>query len=79
MTGRLFVIISPSEATTMVGRCRRGAAELVVKTTGQVLIVSATDPIVLFSELANTYAHYMATPKEYDVQRYEDASTLFRP
>lgn len=35
------------------------------------------DAYVVIAGPANTYAHYVTTPEEYDVQRYEGASTLF--
>lgn len=35
------------------------------------------DAYVVIAGPANTYAHYVATPEEYTVQRYEGASTIF--
>ena len=33
--------------------------------------------VVVIAGPANTYGHYVATPEEYTVQRYEGASTIF--
>ncbi|KAH6982013.1 neutral ceramidase precursor [Ilyonectria sp. MPI-CAGE-AT-0026] len=71
--GQLVLIISPSEATTMSGRRWRDA---VGKEAATFLDV---DPIVVLGGPANTYAHYVATPEEYEIQRYEGASTLYGP
>ena len=35
--------------------------------------------VVVIAGPANTYGHYVATPEEYTVQRYEGASTLYGP
>jgi neutral ceramidase len=69
--GQLVVIISPSEATTMSGRRWKAA---VAKEAATFLDES---PIVVLGGPANSYAHYCATPEEYDIQRYEGASTLY--
>ncbi|KAH6894370.1 Neutral/alkaline nonlysosomal ceramidase [Thelonectria olida] len=69
--GQLVIIISPSEATTMSGRRWR---EAVAKEAASFL---DKDPIVVLGGPSNTYAHYVATPEEYMVQRYEGASTIF--
>ncbi|OAA74408.1 neutral ceramidase precursor [Akanthomyces lecanii RCEF 1005] len=68
--GQLVMIISPSEATTMSGRRWR---EAVAKEATSFV----KDPVVVLGGPANSYSHYLATPEEYDVQRYEGASTLF--
>ena len=72
--GQLFIIISTSEATTMSGRRWKDAiAKGVQKTLG------ISDPQVVLGAPSNSYAHYVATEEEYDVQRYEGASTLYGP
>lgn len=71
--GQLVIIVSPSEATTMSGRRWRAA---VAKEAARFL---DHDPIVVLGGPANSYSHYCATPEEYDIQRYEGASTLFGP
>ncbi|KAI2617818.1 Neutral/alkaline nonlysosomal ceramidase [Hypoxylon sp. NC1633] len=69
--GQFVIIVSPSEATTMAGRRWRAA----VKTAAADL--TDAEPQVVLGGPANTYAHYLTTPKEYGIQRYEGASTLF--
>ncbi|OTB02166.1 hypothetical protein M426DRAFT_24925 [Hypoxylon sp. CI-4A] len=69
--GQFVMIISPSEATTMSGRRWRAA----VKTAAE--DITDAEPKVVLGGPANTYAHYLATPEEYGIQRYEGASTLF--
>ncbi|KID83681.1 neutral ceramidase precursor [Metarhizium guizhouense ARSEF 977] len=68
--GQLVMILSPSEVTTMSGRRWKEAV-------GKQATSFVDDPIVVLGSPANTYAHYVATPEEYDVQRYEGASTIF--
>ncbi|KAI5861370.1 Neutral/alkaline nonlysosomal ceramidase [Durotheca rogersii] len=73
--GQLVIIVSPSEATTMAGRRWRAAvADAVAPFTGP-----AAPPKVVLGGPANTYSHYVTTPEEFGVQRYEGASTLFGP
>ncbi|PHH66291.1 hypothetical protein CDD81_7884 [Ophiocordyceps australis] len=69
--GQMVMILSPSEVTTMSGRRWKAA---VGKEAATFL---DKDPIVVLASPANTYAHYLATPEEYEVQRYEGASTLY--
>ena len=69
--GQFLIVTSPSEVGTMAGRRWR---EAVAAGAGEFL---EEDPIVVLSSPANTYAHYVTTPEEYDVQRYEGASTLY--
>lgn len=71
--GQFVIIVSPSEATTMSGRRWKAA---VAKEAATFL---TEKPIVVLGGPANSYAHYCATPEEYEVQRYEGASTLFGP
>ncbi|KAL7938525.1 Neutral/alkaline nonlysosomal ceramidase [Trichoderma chlorosporum] len=68
--GQFVIIVSPSEATTMSGRRWKAA---VAKEAATFL----EDPVVVLGGPANSYSHYCATPEEYDIQRYEGASTLF--
>ncbi|KAK1774462.1 Neutral/alkaline nonlysosomal ceramidase [Copromyces sp. CBS 386.78] len=72
--GQLFMIISPSEATTMSGRRWRNAVKEAAK---KQKLTGDTDPVVVLGGPANTYSHYVTTPEEYAIQRYEGASTLF--
>lgn len=73
--GQFIIIVSPSEATTMAGRRWRNAVQKEAAAT----ILPDTDPIVVLGGPANTYAHYVTTWEEYQIQRYEGASTLFGP
>lgn len=72
--GQLFVIISTSEATTMAGRRWK---EAIAKGAQDTLGVS--NPQVVLGAPSNSYAHYVTTEEEYNVQRYEGASTLYGP
>ncbi|KAF7856119.1 hypothetical protein EAF04_010072 [Stromatinia cepivora] len=71
--GQLIIIISPSEATTMSGRRWKSAISSAASTSK----ITSSTPKVVLGGPANTYAHYLATPEEYSIQRYEGASTLF--
>ncbi|PNY27686.1 Neutral ceramidase [Tolypocladium capitatum] len=71
--GQLVIIVSPSEATTMSGRRWKAA----VAREAATFLNNA--PIVVLGGPANSYSHYCATPEEYEIQRYEGASTLFGP
>lgn len=73
--GQMFVVVSPGEATTMSGRRWREAVHKSVEGT----LSSDEEPMVVLGGPANTYAHYIATPEEYSIQRYEGASTLYGP
>ena len=77
--GQMFMIIAPGEATTMSGRRWKEAVRSAAASTFPDLSSQKTDPIVVLGGPANTYSHYIATPEEYGVQRYEGASTLFGP
>lgn len=76
--GQLFIIVSPGEATTMAGRrwkeaVYQSAASLALPGSSEV------DPMVVLGGPANSYTHYISTPEEYGIQRYEGASTLYGP
>ncbi|KAK2590863.1 hypothetical protein QQS21_011455 [Conoideocrella luteorostrata] len=71
--GQFVIIVSPSEATTMSGRRWKAA---VAKEAASFM---KEEPIVVLGGPANSYSHYCATPEEYEIQRYEGASTLFGP
>lgn len=76
--GQIIIIVSPGEATTMAGRRWRNATYQAAKTEsihGQ----SSIEPIVLLGGPANSYTHYITTEEEYNIQRYEGASTLYGP
>lgn len=68
-----FVILGvPGEPTTMSGRRMRSVV-------GQVMESNGLEPRVVVSGLTNEYIHYVTTPQEYQVQRYEAASTIYGP
>ncbi|KAK4249361.1 Neutral/alkaline nonlysosomal ceramidase [Corynascus novoguineensis] len=72
--GQFIIIISPSEATTMAGRRWRNAVKAAASESS---ITGDHEPVVVLGGPANSYSHYVTTPEEYAVQRYEGASTLF--
>jgi neutral ceramidase len=73
--GQFFVVVSPSEVTTMSGRRWKDAIAAAATSEN----ITSQTPIVVIGSPANTYAHYVATPEEYGIQRYEGASTLYGP
>lgn len=75
--GQFVIIISPSEASTMAGRRWRNAVKAAAISNG--LTPSGVEPYVVLGGPANSYSHYVVTPEEYNVQRYEGASTLYGP
>ncbi|KAH7056057.1 neutral ceramidase precursor [Macrophomina phaseolina] len=77
--GQLFIIVSPGEATTMSGRRWREAVAKEASSTDLLSSEGSPEPIVVLGGPANTYSHYITTPEEYSVQRYEGASTLHGP
>ncbi|TXT11198.1 hypothetical protein VHUM_01949 [Vanrija humicola] len=70
--GQLVMIIAPAEVTTMGGRRWRAAVKHAAES-----IIHDAEPIVVLGGPSNSYTHYCTTPEEYDIQRYEGASTLF--
>lgn len=78
--GQLLVVVSPGEATTMAGRRWRDS---ISTAASAISLTSEADdenpPIVVLGGPANTYTHYIATEEEYNIQRYEGASTLYGP
>ncbi|XP_052755048.1 neutral ceramidase isoform X2 [Galleria mellonella] len=66
--GELILAAVPGEFTTMSGRRLRS---VVSKASGGKRVVLAG--------LSNVYADYIATPEEYQEQRYEAASTIYGP
>jgi neutral ceramidase len=71
----LCVLSVPSEFTTMAGRRLRRAMKRVLVNAGLLEL----DGVVVIAGLSNGYSHYVTTFEEYQVQRYEGASTLFGP
>nr|POF01358.1 neutral ceramidase b [Quercus suber] len=77
--GNVFMIVAPGEATTMAGRRWREAVKETASAAFEDLHASSDEPIVVLGGPANTYTHYITTSEEYQVQRYEGASTLYGP
>lgn len=75
--GQMFIIVSPGEATTMAGRRWKDALKHEAKNLFSDL--DALEPVVVLGGPANTYSHYITTYEEYQIQRYEGASTLYGP
>jgi neutral ceramidase len=71
--GNLFIVGIPGELTTMSGRRLR---EAIAKRAGE---LGVPDPQVVIAGLSNVYTHYIATYEEYQIQRYEGASTIYGP
>ncbi|KAL8674653.1 MAG: hypothetical protein Q9168_000961 [Polycauliona sp. 1 TL-2023] len=78
--GQLLIVVSPGEATTMAGRRWKKS---VSDSASRLSLTSEADdenpPIVVLGGPANSYTHYIATEEEYNIQRYEGASTLYGP
>ncbi|KAK6074316.1 Neutral ceramidase 2 [Seiridium cupressi] len=76
--GQLVIIVSPGEATTMAGRrWKQAVGEEVTSLFANE--ASSTAPVVVIGGPANSYTHYITTEEEYEIQRYEGASTLYGP
>ncbi|KAK0092161.1 hypothetical protein PV326_002057 [Microctonus aethiopoides] len=73
MIGELVIVGVPGEFTTMSGRRMRESVASAVQATAHIR------PTVVIAGLCNTYSDYIATPEEYQIQRYEGASTIFGP
>ncbi|KAF5025388.1 hypothetical protein F66182_2553 [Fusarium sp. NRRL 66182] len=72
--GSFFIIVSAPELTTMSARRWRKSVGDEIQDRGG--LDDGADPIVVAGGPANTYVHYVTTPEEYQVQRYEGASTI---
>ncbi|XP_042674306.1 putative neutral ceramidase C isoform X1 [Centrocercus urophasianus] len=71
--GSLAIVAVPGEFTTMSGRRLREAVKSEFGSYGTV----GMD--VVIAGLCNVYTHYITTYEEYQVQRYEAASTIYGP
>uniref|UniRef100_A0A673AZQ6 Neutral ceramidase n=1 Tax=Sphaeramia orbicularis TaxID=375764 RepID=A0A673AZQ6_9TELE len=71
MIGSVAVVAVPGEMTTMAGRRLRDAVK---QPNG-----AFRDTEVVIAGLSNVYTHYITTYEEYQVQRYEGASTIYGP
>jgi neutral ceramidase len=75
--GQMFIVVAPGEATTMAGRRWRDAVSHEAKNLFTDL--AEQEPVTVIGGPANTYGHYITTFEEYQIQRYEGASTLYGP
>lgn len=69
--GSVFIAAAPFELTTMSGRR--------IRETIQGELPAAEKNHVVLSALSNAYVQYITTHEEYQLQRYEGASTIFGP
>ncbi|XP_075884230.1 neutral ceramidase isoform X2 [Nelusetta ayraudi] len=72
--GSVAIVAVPGEITTMAGRRLREAVKKGLQSEGEFGNVQ-----VVIAGLSNVYTHYITTYEEYQVQRYEGASTIFGP
>lgn len=71
--GDVILAAVPGEFTTMSGRRLRQSVR------NAILQAGGEDVQVILAGLSNMYTSYVATPEEYQAQRYEAASTIFGP
>ncbi|CAM4701558.1 putative neutral ceramidase C [Lepidochelys kempii] len=71
--GSLAIVALPGELTTMSGRRLREAVKSEFESHG------TQGMNVIIAGLCNVYTHYITTYEEYQVQRYEAASTIYGP
>ncbi|NWI99499.1 ASAH2 ceramidase, partial [Crypturellus undulatus] len=71
--GSLAIVAVPGELTTMSGRRLREAVRSEFESHG------TSGMNVVIAGLCNVYTHYITTYEEYQVQRYEAASTIYGP
>ncbi|XP_077863814.1 putative neutral ceramidase C [Saccoglossus kowalevskii] len=72
--GSLAIVAVPGEFSTMSGRRLRDGVKKVLIDNGW-----PSDTHVVIAGLSNVYTHYITTFEEYQVQRYEGASTIYGP
>ena len=74
--GDVLILGVPGEFTTMSGRRLRRAVKDVFVKSG---VIAEENIKVVIAGLSNSYSGYTATFEEYQVQRYEGASTIYGP
>ncbi|XP_048843439.1 neutral ceramidase isoform X2 [Brienomyrus brachyistius] len=72
--GSLAIVAVPGEMTTMSGRRIREAVKQEMEKSS-----TFADAEVVIAGLSNVYTHYITTYEEYQIQRYEGASTIYGP
>ncbi|KAF5737214.1 neutral ceramidase [Tripterygium wilfordii] len=75
--GQLVILSVPAEFTTMAGRRLRDVVKAVLTSGGSKEFDNNVH--IVIAGLTNTYSQYVTTIEEYQVQRYEGASTLYGP
>ncbi|KAK9168243.1 hypothetical protein Syun_000383 [Stephania yunnanensis] len=75
--GQLVILGVPGEFTTMAGRRLRDAVKTVLTSGGHGEFDHNVH--IVIAGLTNTYSQYVTTYEEYEMQRYEGASTLYGP
>lgn len=73
--GNVMLAAVPGEFTTMSGRRLR----TVIRNSALQSTAGGEEVKVIVAGLANMYTSYITTPEEYEIQRYEGASTIFGP
>ncbi|KAG0484124.1 hypothetical protein HPP92_012208 [Vanilla planifolia] len=75
--GQFVILCVPGEFSTMAGRRLREAVKTVLINSGN---EEFDDNVhVVIAGLTNSYSQYVTTFEEYEIQRYEGASTLYGP
>ncbi|XP_061167886.1 uncharacterized protein LOC133176834 [Saccostrea echinata] len=72
--GQLAIISVPAEFSTMSGRRTRDSITATLKAAGL-----PANTLSVIAGLTNDYADYVTTYEEYQIQRYEGASTIYGP
>ncbi|XP_062593743.1 uncharacterized protein LOC134255247 [Saccostrea cucullata] len=72
--GQLAIISVPAEFSTMSGRRTRDSITATLKASGL-----PANTVSVIAGLTNDYADYVTTYEEYQIQRYEGASTIYGP
>lgn len=72
--GDVVFVALPGEFTTMSGRRMRNMIR-----DSALQLDPNSDIQVILAGLSNIYTSYVTTPEEYEMQRYEAASTIFGP
>uniref|UniRef100_A0AAY4D6R4 Neutral ceramidase n=1 Tax=Denticeps clupeoides TaxID=299321 RepID=A0AAY4D6R4_9TELE len=72
--GSVAIVAIPGEVTTMSGRRIREAVKKELESSH-----AFANTEVVIAGLCNIYTHYITTYEEYQIQRYEAASTIYGP
>ncbi|KAL4188476.1 hypothetical protein AMTRI_Chr08g202510 [Amborella trichopoda] len=75
--GQMVILCVPGEFTTMAGRRLRDAVKTALINGGNGDFDG--NMYVVIAGLTNSYSQYVTTLEEYQIQRYEGASTLYGP